>query len=359
MRSAASELGIAKRSAYDMVGKLVHLGYVRAVPGTKSPILYEKGCFEYSIIGGKVTLSQGAAECAPSPDEMRTVPDPRRGVYAGKECPDGYVEAHVSGSMSMTVVQTGNFEDPIMSGLGHVGYWKREITRLNGSDNRYGSVSVDYQDVGIGFRQGDKGSIKFTLSPSRIFLDPMCFASKEEAWALFIDRALKVATVLRNTGWILINPVLDGKSTFEYAIRNHPLVHFIKGPTEGCDITVDGSPGCPEAEMKNPDSWERVQYFANIPRHMEGINAKAENADAKADAALGLAARADSGLSDAMARMDAIELMIDRMVNIQEKTAQIILNNTENIANLACATAERPPVPYRPELPGKKLEGYQ
>ena len=39
--SASSELGIPARSAYNIVSKLCYLHYIRAIPGTNNPIIYE------------------------------------------------------------------------------------------------------------------------------------------------------------------------------------------------------------------------------------------------------------------------------------------------------------------------------
>ena len=336
---AARQLKVPERTAYNMTVKLRALGYIRPIPGTRSPVMYEAGDVQISFIEGDGRDGEGATKCA-HPPAMRSAPDPIDGVYTGKECPEGYVEAHVNGSMSLTVVEVGTFDDPMIPGIGYVGYWKKDEKNLNGSLNRYGSINIDGQDVGLTFRRGSKGSLTFALAPKRIYLDPSRFASEEEAKALFFDRALKIASILNNTGWVLTSPKLDGKSTMEYAIRNSPLAMFIPfGHEKDNDIIVDGSPGCPEAEMTNPSDWAKVQAFANLPSAV--VEAK------------GIA-------NAAMVKVQELDLMLDRILDIQEKTEQAILNNTRNIASMAMQDAERN-LRYVPKDDTKAFgwEGYQ
>lgn len=353
-RGAARELGIPQRSAYNMAEKLTYLGFIRPIPGTKSPVVYEKGDLDYSFIEGRCKLGQGAAKGAPSPPrEIRPAPDPVKGVSTDPECPEGFVEAHVNGSMSFTIVKVGTFDDPRIPGIGYVGFWKRKETVLNGSVNRYGSISINGQDVGLTYRKGSRGSETFALAPKRIFLDPKEFRSEEEAKELFIDRALKVATILTNTGWMLTDPKFDGNSTFEYAIRNSPLTQFLeKGHEKDNDIIMDGSPGCPEAEMTDPDCWEKVQIFANLPTHV--MEAKAQ-----ANVAMAAAVQVRSGCNIALSRLDAIDQVLGRIIDVQDRTAQAILGNAENMVNLARARSEGEQ-PYVPRPSDSSWqEGYQ
>lgn len=353
-RGSARQLKIPERSAYNMAEKLTYLGFIRPIPGTRSPVIYEKGDLDYSFIEGRCKLGQGATKGAPSPiREFHQAPDPVRGVSTEKECPEGFVEAHVNGSMSFTIVRTGSFDDPQIPGIGYVGFWRRKEVILNGSVNRYGSININGQDVGITYRKGSRGSETFSFAPKRIFLDPKEFRSEEEAKELFIDRALKVATILKNTGWVLTDPKFDGNSTFEYAIRNSPLVQFLeKGHEKDNDIIMDGSPGCPEIEMTNPDCWDKVQIFANLPTHV--MEAKAQ-----ASIAMTAAVQVRSGCAGAIARLDAIDQVLGRIIDVQDRTAQAILNNTENLVNLARGNyADNPP--YTPQPLGRMSpEGYQ
>lgn len=352
-RAAARDLGLSTRSAYNMAEKLVYFGFIRPIPGTKSPVVYEKGDLDYSFIEGRCKLGQGATKCTPSPlRETHPAPDAVRGVSTEKECPDGFVEAHVNGSMSFTIVKVGTFDDPQIPGTGYVGFWKRKEVVLNGSVNRYGSININGQEVGLTYRKGSRGSETFSFAPKRIFLDPKEFRSEDEAKELFIDRALKVAAILKNTGWLLVDPKFDGNSTFEYAIRNSPLVQFLpKGHEKDNDIIMDGSPGCPEIEMTDPDCWDKVQIFANIPTHV--MEAKAQSS-----VAMSAALQARSGCANAIARLDAIDEVIGKIIEVQDRTAQAILNNAENMVNATRSSIGEGPYAPQP-LGDSRLEGYQ
>lgn len=66
-RGSARQLKILERSAYNMAEKLTYLGFIRPIPGTRSPVIYEKGDLDYSFVEGRCKLGQGAAKGAPSP----------------------------------------------------------------------------------------------------------------------------------------------------------------------------------------------------------------------------------------------------------------------------------------------------
>ena len=71
------------------------------------------------------------------------------------------------------------------------------------------------------------------------------------------------------------------------------------------------------------------------------------------------AVQARSGCASAIARLDAIDQVLGRIIDVQDRTAQAILNNTENIVNMA---RDRPSgdVPYTPQPLGRMSpEGYQ
>lgn len=364
--SASSELGIPARSAYNIVAKLCHLHYIRAIPGTDNPIIYEpdwRYLEEKDIECGK--CGQGAAEGA-HPHTVRPAPERFKGVATGEVCPDGYVEAHLNGSMSFTLVETGNFDDPQIPGIGYVGYWKREKTDLNGSVNRYGCISISRQEVTFGYRKGNRGSETFLLYPARIFLDPECFTCVDEAKQLFIDRALYIATILTNTGWKLTDPKFDGLSEFEYAIQNSPYTHYISSTDrkEPGEVYVDGSPGRPEAEISGVSDWRALRVFARTPQYV--LKALDDSSEA-----LGMAKESLSGYAELKERFGCVYEALDLIKDIQMRTAESILKDNENLAMMMKNEAQMVSIlnqqqaqTYWPrsaeEKDGKnRLEGYQ
>ena len=335
--TTARLLDIPSRSVYNNVTKLCSMGYLTKIPGTESPAMYEKGPRYIEEMKARQSKeASDSANCAvvgtnrgPSPSEYCThlhptfsVPDVQPGVWNGDVCPAGYVEMHLNGGMSVTIEEVGTFDDPKLPGIGYVGYWKKPY-RNNGSTNYPGEIKVDGQLVSFNYRVGDKGSKTFTIRPKRVFVDPSVYRNKDEAAELFKWRAMKVVSVLATLGWRLTDPKINGQSDVEVAIRNHPLSHFIPqtADTEGCDLFVDGSPGCPEVEMSHIEDWEKVQIFARLPTHVKEAKAMAKEADEKA--------------SEAHGRLDAVESIIGRMVEVQEKTTNSIVRNAENIARIA------------------------
>lgn len=337
--ATARSLGIPQRTVYNAVTKLTSMQYLRLIPGTRSPAMYEAGerylaetearrsrqpfglAKDGAVVENDATLPANGTRLHPT----YPFPDSIPGVSSGKVCPEGYVEAHLNGAMSLTVEQVGTFEDPNINGIGYVGYWK-DPYRNKGSVNWPGQICIDGQLVTFIFRQGAKGSQTFSLRPKRIFVDPAQYQSVDQIKELFVWRALRVATILAGTGWRLSNPKIDSLTDVEVAIQNSPLAQFIpQGHNGDSDIFVDGSPGCPEAEMSHITEWEKVQIFADLPSHVMEAKSMARAADDKAEAVR----------SEASARLDGLEGLLDRMISVQERTEAAILGNTENIARIS------------------------
>lgn len=349
----ASVMDIPERTMYDIFTKLLGMKYIRKLPvkGMKTPALYVVGT---RYIKETAVCTVVGANCTHPLHGVYSAPDTIPGVVASKECPDGFVAAHLNGSMSFTIEKVGTFDDPKIDGVGYVGSWGPENDKINGCIQRSGTVDIDGQEVTFYYRKGIKtGNESFSFSPARIFVDPDQYQNKEQASIVFYHRAMKLSSILAQSGWRLINPVLDGDSDFEVAIPGSEYCHFIEAnqhdPT--ADIFVDGSPGKPEAEMRKITSWEKVQDFAKTPTKIAEI-------------------RADTQL--AHARLDELMGIIDHMISVQEKTNQAAMNNAEIIAQLVKSDAElsayilqmqtrqtQSYVPTDPEGRFRRLEGYQ
>jgi hypothetical protein len=355
---------IPKKTLYNSVSKLRSMNYLRLLPGDRSPALYEPGVMYYrekertsakrTVVGtkGNPIPSQG------DPHPIYPAPYSLDGVVSAKECPDGYGAYHLSGSMSLTVEKVGSFEDPKV-GNSWVGHWKPEHPSP-GAINRSGVIDIDYQEITFNYRHGiRKDTHTFTLRPARIFVDPSKYQTFEQVRRVFFARAMKVASILARYGWKLTNPVLDGNSDVEVASPNSPLVHVIpQGQTvPGADLFVDGSPGCPEVEMRHIDDFEKVDIMVKAPTHI---------LEAKRNAA---AAREDSHRANE--RIDEVMDLMDRIITVQERTSQAVQNNAENIAKLVQSDSELTALilsqqarsVYAPmeNMDGRtrKLEGYQ
>ena len=272
--AVAREAGMSRSKVDKIVSRLEHYGVIRAVPGTKNPIIYED---PYKVLpfpptGGTplendntTTVSKSTAppSSSPVPDvDLKTVN--LTGISTDKVCPDGYVEAHIKGGIRFDIREIGSFDtirDP--AGL-TIGYWS-DPKPIRGSIVYGGEIRIFNQSITWQYREGNKGGRLFMLHPGRIFLDPKQFKSEDEAKDVFLDRANFIAALFARQGWKLVNPQFKGD--FEYAIRDHPIIGQVrKGEIpSGSDISIDTSYGEPEAEMKHIDDWEKVQIFANFP----------------------------------------------------------------------------------------------
>lgn len=364
------KIEIPKKSLYNSVTKLVSMRYLRLMPGDKSPALYEPGDLYYrekekASAKNSAKSTVVGTNCNPIPSEgeelthpIYPAPFPIDGVIVANECPDGYGAYHLSGSMSLTVEKVGSFEDPKV-GNSWVGSWKT-MSPTPGSENHGGRLNIDYQEVTFIYRHGiRKDTHTFTLRPARIFVDPAKYQTPEQVRTIFFARAMKVASILAKYGWRLTNPTLDKNSDVEVAAPNSPLVHMIpqKHNIPGADLYVDGSPGCPEVEMNHIDDYEKVDIMVKAPTHI--LEAKRNAAEAKADSY-----RANE-------RIDELMNLVDRIIDVQDKTSQAVLNNADNIAKLVQADSELTALflsqqtrsVYNPieNIDGKfkKLEGYQ
>ncbi len=291
----SKELKKSTSSVYDIVNQLLALGEIRHVPGTKSPKLYEDPQNDVTI-PPKGESDDGIRNFGPavqsdgSPRTADVVPDSPlidlTGVSTAKVCPEGYGEAHITGSINYTIRKVGTYDD-IRDRRGFVvGYWRSEPkTKMKGAIVYGGEVRIFNQALGIAHRIGNKGGQLFSLYPKRIYVDPIKFRGTEDVMALFTDRALYVAEVLRQTGWQLTDPVVKGD--LHLAWGDHPLIqHFdSRVHLDDGDLIMDTSPGTPELEMENlssdPDGWAKAQLMATLPSRFLALEGR-ESEDRRA-----------------------------------------------------------------------------
>lgn len=336
--ATARKLGMHRSKVRSIIDRLVHYGLIRAVPGTKNPVVYVDPyqAIPFPPTGG-TPLENGNA---PSVPESAAPPVSggkvdmglidRTGISTDKTCPPGYVEAHMTGCIRLQIVKVGAFET-IRDPAGFtIGYWY-DPKPINGSTTYSGEIRIFNQKITWQYREGNKGSQTFMLYPSRIFLDPKQFKTQDEARDVFIDRAAFVASLFARQGWKLVNPQIRGN--FEYAIRDHPLMGLIPKGTPvpaGSDIEIDTSKGVPEAEMKDVDEWEKVRIWANAPSEILRLDRRVQSLDSdtvQLDAALQRSQEHISRLAadvEGLTRLiEAQNAMLTKLVDASSKLAMV------------------------------------
>lgn len=301
--AVARQLDLPATRVRDIASRLVYYGVLRAVPGTKSPVVYElvqpdanqspKGDCE-----AEIRERGGAAQIRGSPREDSAMSEAQSnsplldpvGVYTGKNPPEEYGRAHIAGSINYDLIAVGTFEElRDRRGLA-IGYWKSDIGgddgkgKMNGAKVWSGAIRLFSQELTFTYRLGNKGGRLFSLYPQSIYVDPCKFPDSNAVASLFIDRALYVADVLRQTGWQLRNPVIKGP--LHLAWPDHPIIqHFDpKVHIENGDIVVDTSPGYPEVETEHidtPEGWAKSQLMSKLPTRFLALEAR-ERTDAQA-----------------------------------------------------------------------------
>ena len=345
----ASTLKVSPTTVYNITNHLLSLGEIRQVPGTKSPAIYEDphsepnipptgGCPGKSVNNGRADENNGSP--LPADDTFPTLN--LKGIVPGKKCPEGYVIAHMSGGIRFDKVRkVGNF-DPIKDVQGRtIGLWEPEKpTKMKGNRVRVATVHIFGADMRLQFRIGSRGGTVFTVNPGRINLDPKMFPTMDDAKAVFTDRALYIAALLRRNGWQLTDPEIRG--LFDYASPDSLLAAKIPigSDVSGSDIYVDTSPGTPEAEMSEAHGlteWEKVRIFANIPSEIMAAKARlssVEEHDRQTDDRLATTARA---LVTHQSRLDDLDIVLSKVIDVQEKQTTALVNVVDQTTKIVTA----------------------
>lgn len=339
--AVARHAGMSRSKVDRIVARLIHFGEIRAIPGTKNPVIYED---PYSALplppkGGTPLEKDNTTNVSESTAPLGTSTIPNvdlktvkvSGISTAKVCPDGYVEAHMTGGIKFTIRTIGSFDtirDP--SGM-TIGYWS-DPKPIRGSIVYGGEIRVFNQSIKWQYREGNRGSRTFMLYPGRIFLDPKQFKSQDEAKDVFLDRANFIATLFAHQGWSLVNPQIRGD--FEYAIRDHPLIGLIpRDAPSNSDIVTDTSYGVPEAEMKHVEDWEKLQFFPNLPsevlhdrRLLQSQGERISQLDAQTEDSLRRIAQLETTLDTLLDVVRKQQLALDELVTGSTKLT-VIGNN--------------------------------
>ncbi len=338
-RSAvARQLAITRSRVNKIVGRLVHYGELRAIPGTQSPVIYEDPNYCRILPPTGVTPEKSSNTTRLSDSDPSDDADARpiqhvldsTGISTDRECPDGYVEAHLNGGIRFTVDRQGDLEDiHDRQGL-TIGYWSTRDNVKGAQGTFILDLRLWNQVITAQFRIGNAGNMMFMLYPSRLYLDPSKFRNQDEAGDAFIDRANYISDLLTEHGWQIHSPQIRG--TLEYAIRDHPLMEFLpQGQVPpGSDVFIDTSKGVPEVEMKDITDWEKVRIWANAPSEILNLNRKVESAEIRSQ-------QMEAQLQSALDRLAMSDAILDKLTEITQKQEQIIeslVNNTTRLIQI-------------------------
>ena len=83
---------------------------------------------------------------------------------------------------------------------------------------------------------------------------------------------------------------------------------------------MDGSPGNPEAEISGVSDWRSLRVFARTPQYV--LKALDESASARCTS------------EEVKARLETVFGILDLVMGVQERTADALMRESENIASL-------------------------
>ena len=132
---------------------------------------------------------------------------------------------------------------------------------------------------------------------------------------------MKVSSILARYGWMLTDPEFDSNSKIELAFPDSPLVTILPNGHSDTGFYADGSKGHPEAELVINDDRDLVR--ADIVNNFDRYILETKESS-----------------SDAHRRIDSLMVLVDRIIEVQDRTSDAIHRNSENIANLVKADSE-------------------
>jgi len=304
--SISKTLRLNKNTVYKILSRLVYFGEIRPIPGTKNPIIYEE-----------VTSPTGKYK-----DNVEYVQSDIPYI-----CPEGSVEAHINGSVIYKIRKVGNF-DTIRDNKGlTVGAWKDpiELTRCKKTIGTqfHGYIRAFRQELTFDYRVFTNGTEQFLLFPQRIIADTKT-ENPDKIKDRFLDRAVFVAEVLKNTEWQLTNPEIHG--TLHFPFPDHPLIrHFDKTvDLVDSDVHVDCSHGEPELEIYNtsPDAWKKAQLIADLPNRFFGLEDKVSENKSKIE-------RNTDLIDKITAQINATKSLIKDISDVQISQTEVLAKQLE------------------------------
>lgn len=286
----AKNLHKSTSTIYKVAERLEFYGEIRPIPGCKNPKVYED----------PLPIKESGSDYG---YVIKTIPP--------VSCPDGYVQAHLSGRFKYKVRAVGSFDDIKDKRGFYVGSWIKE-THPKGCVEHKGFVNIHNQSITITYREGNRGSQTFSMFPERIFFDPVGL-TRDTVDAAFLDRANLISEIMRNTGWQITDPVRVGR--LHYPFTNSPLIqHFPKDvEIDGGDLIVDTSHGEPELEHYDQENTPQVlELMANLPTRFFS---------------------AESNIGSHSKQLDEVRATLSDIVPILGSISEIQTTQTELLAN--------------------------
>ena len=289
INSLTRELGVKRSTLYGIVDKLLASGELKEQFYEKGGILkpYNPRLFcdpkDSDAVVPKGT-TKGIPETIDGFNQTVDTSGNRiptinmRGISVSKDCPEGYVEAHINGQIYFEVEDTGEF-DRLQDSKGFTcGYFAREVKTLGkGGMQKKGSLRLFNQDITICYRWYENTNSRLLIVyPSRLYLDPMCFETKDEVKELFMERAEYISYIMERNGWRIKKPKLTGSIHFPFTTPGLAQHYDLGYYPEGSDLIVDASKGDPEVEMVNSDDplfMEKARIMAQLPTEIMQLKA--------------------------------------------------------------------------------------
>ena len=264
VQAIARALNLSPRTIYTTIEKLVYVGEIRHVPGTKSPRLFEdnntcKIC----------TLSEPAGH-----EKNRYSNSPPITSAIGP--PGKSVRAHITGAYVVRVVKAGNlnrFTDSDGYTIG--GFFEPYKTGKNHSTTVYpGYVSINNEETKIQafFNSASRvpSVINIYPQPRNVYYKTAKQVAKEE----FTTQALLVQRVLINHGWQFDGPPSYNGVIHYGSIRPELLQYADRTQEEvGQAVHSDTSHGEPEIEIydDSPTAQADLIILSELPERLRAM----------------------------------------------------------------------------------------
>lgn len=302
-------LGCKKSTVADYAKELVGEGYLKKIPGSRSPQLYTRGTkanvldaaiseLDFHFHGGTVNPPQ-------LPDGVN---DPKT-VYIPTS------RTHINGRVMFEVTKQGDMtvlHVPIGEGktVDLPLFPAKPVQLQNGVREYRTKVPWNGNQVSVHYIESDKGASSLHIWPYQKELLPEEITPDVEQ--VFIEEAQRIANhIAKYGGWRF--GLVNFKGEIHHASDDPVILSQIPADMKsvpGSPFWVDNSHGHREIETKDPEAAQMLFNFKNTVKDLK------------------------SGQESTVNRIYVLELKADKMLEILEKFAQIIEKDAEITAGM-------------------------